>query len=114
MFFEIGVLKVCNIHRKMPVLESLFSKVPSLEAYTCLYKPGGLCWPIPRPASVLEIHQGFDYINQEIDDIYMFNIILCVFYMYFFIFFAISFPEVLKHVKLFLRIIMNVKQNICF
>ena len=33
MLFEIGVLKVCNIHRKTPVLESLFSKVASLEAY---------------------------------------------------------------------------------
>ena len=33
MFFEIGVLKVCNIHRETPVLEPLFSKVASLEAY---------------------------------------------------------------------------------
>ena len=33
MFFEIGVLKVCNIHRKKLVLESLFSKFASAEAY---------------------------------------------------------------------------------
>ena len=32
MFFGIGVYKVYNIHRKTPVLESLFSKVESLEA----------------------------------------------------------------------------------
>ena len=38
MFFEIGVLKVCNIHRKTPVLESLFSKVASLEAYKFIKK----------------------------------------------------------------------------
>ena len=38
MFFETGVLKVCNIHRKTPVLESLFSKVASLEAYKFIKK----------------------------------------------------------------------------
>ena len=38
MFFEIGVLKVCNIDRKTPVLESLFSKVVSLEAYKFIKK----------------------------------------------------------------------------
>ena len=27
MFSEIGVLKVCNIYRKTPVLQSLFCKV---------------------------------------------------------------------------------------
>ena len=32
MFFKIGILKVCNIYRKTPVLESLFSKFSSLEA----------------------------------------------------------------------------------
>ena len=32
MFSEIGVLKVCNIPRKTPVLESLFGKVASMEA----------------------------------------------------------------------------------
>ena len=49
-------------------------------------------------ASLLEIHWEFDYINWEIDDI--FNVILCVSIMSAFIFFAISFAEVLKHVKL--------------
>ena len=33
MFFEIGAFNVCNIHRKAPVLESLFSKIASMEAY---------------------------------------------------------------------------------
>ena len=36
--FEIGVLKVRNIHRKTPVLESLFSKVASVEAYKFIKK----------------------------------------------------------------------------
>ena len=38
MFFEIGVLKVSNIHRKTPVLKSLFRKVASLEAYKFIKK----------------------------------------------------------------------------
>ena len=38
MFFEIGVLNVYDIHRKAPVLESLFSKVTSLEAYKFIKK----------------------------------------------------------------------------
>ena len=38
MFFEIGVLKVCNIHRETPVLEPLFSKVANLEAYKFIKK----------------------------------------------------------------------------
>ena len=38
MFFEIGVLKVCKIHRKAPVLESLLGKVASLEAYKFIEK----------------------------------------------------------------------------
>ena len=38
MFFEIGVLKVCNTYREMPVLEPLFSKVASLEAYKFIKK----------------------------------------------------------------------------
>ena len=38
MFFEIGVLTVCYIQRKTTVLESLFSKVVSLEAYKFIKK----------------------------------------------------------------------------
>ena len=38
IFFEIGVLKVCNIHRKTPVLESLFSKFASLVACNFIKK----------------------------------------------------------------------------
>ena len=38
MFFEIGVLKVSNIHRKTLVLKSLFSEVASLEAYKFIKK----------------------------------------------------------------------------
>ena len=38
MFFEIGVLKVCNVLRKRLELESLFSKVVSLEVYKFVKK----------------------------------------------------------------------------
>ena len=38
MFFEIDVIKVCNIHRKTPVLESVFSKVASMKACNFIKK----------------------------------------------------------------------------
>ena len=38
MFFEIDVIKVCNIHRKTPALESLFSKVASMKACNFIKK----------------------------------------------------------------------------
>ena len=38
MFFETDVLKVCNIHRKTPVLVSLFSKIASLEVFKFIKK----------------------------------------------------------------------------
>ena len=72
MFFEIGVLEVCNIHGKTPVLESLFSNVASLEAYKFIKKRlQRKCLPVniadflrkfiwrtpPVAASVLEIHR---------------------------------------------------------
>ena len=38
MLFEIGVLKVCNTHSETPVLDPLFSKVASLEAYKFIKK----------------------------------------------------------------------------
>ena len=38
MFFEIGVLKVYNIHRETPVLEPLFSKTANLKAYKFIKK----------------------------------------------------------------------------
>ena len=38
VFFEIGLFKVCNIHRKTPVLKSLFSKVATLEACNFIKK----------------------------------------------------------------------------
>ena len=38
MFFEIGVLKVYNIHRKTSALESQFNKVAGLEAYKFIKK----------------------------------------------------------------------------
>ena len=47
MFFKIVFLKVCNIHRKMPLLESLFSKVASLK--TCNFIERRLqhgCFPV--------------------------------------------------------------------
>ena len=104
MFFEIGVLKACNIHRKTPVLESLFSKV--LEGYKFIKKRlQHRCFPVnianflrapPVAVSVLEIHREFDYKNREIDEIYICNIILCASITYFFVFFAFNFAEVIK------------------
>ena len=47
MFFEIGILKACNIHRKRPALEFLFNKVASLE--TCNFIKKKLqqrCFPV--------------------------------------------------------------------
>ena len=95
MFFEIGVLKVCNIHRKTPVLESLFSKVASLEAYKFIKKRlQHRCFPFnitsllrilktpPVTASVLEIHREFDHINREIDDMYFQYNIACLCYVF--------------------------------
>ena len=38
MFFETDVLKVCNIHRKTPVLVSLFGKIASLEVFKFIKK----------------------------------------------------------------------------
>ena len=38
MFFEIGVLKVYNIHRETPVLEPLFSQTANLKAYKFIKK----------------------------------------------------------------------------
>ena len=47
MSFEISVFKVCNIHRKTPILESLFSKVASLEAYKFIKKRlQHTCFPV--------------------------------------------------------------------
>ena len=47
MFFETGVLKVCNIDRKTPMLGSLFSKFVSLEAYKFIKKTlQHRCFPV--------------------------------------------------------------------
>ena len=95
MFFEIGVLKVCNIHSETPVLDPLFSKVANLEAYKFIKKRlQHRCFPFnitnllrilktpPVTASVLEIHREFDYINREIDDMYFQYNIACLCYVF--------------------------------
>ena len=38
MFFKIGVLKIHEYHRKIPVLESLFNKVAGLNACSFIKK----------------------------------------------------------------------------
>ena len=81
VFFEIGVLKVCNIYRKMPVLESLFSKVASLEAYK----------ETPTQMFSCEYCELFKKILFKENNRWL----LCVSIMYF-IFFAISLAEVIK------------------
>ena len=108
MFFEIVVLKACNIHRKTPVLQSLFSKVASLE--TCNFINKGLqhrCFPVNIAKFLRKFYlknttggcfctlNSSGILNGKLMT-YIFNIILCVSIMYFFIFFAISFAEVIK------------------
>ena len=76
------------------MLESLFSKVASLEPYKFIKKRlQHRCFPVnivnflrnliyrtPQvAASVLEIHREFDYINREVDDIYFQYNALCLF-----------------------------------
>ena len=82
VFFEIGVLKVCNIHRKVPVLESLFSKVAILVAYK----------QTPTQMFSCEYCELFKKILFKENNRWL----LCVSIMYFFIFFAISLAEVIK------------------
>ena len=112
MSFEIGVLKTCNIHRKTPVLESLLSKVASLEACNFIKKRLHYrCFPV----NIAKVLRKF-YIKNTTDGCFctlnsmgiwwhikigklmtcIFNIILCVSIMWFCIFFAISFAEVIK------------------
>ena len=105
--FERGVLKVCNIPRKPPLLESLFSKVAILEAYKCIKKRlQHSCFPVNIANFLRKFHlknttggcfcnwnsRKFDYINREIDDIYFQYNTLCLYY----VFLATSFAEVIK------------------
>ena len=101
MFFEIGVLKVCNIHRKASVLDSLFSKVASLETYKFIKKRlqhryflniANFLWKVYLKNTT----DGCLIISIGKLMTYIFNEILCVSMMYFFILFAISFAEVIK------------------
>ena len=115
MFFEIGVLKVWNIHRKTPVLESLFSKIASLEACNFIKKRlQHRCFPMniakffrnfffPKHHRWLLLYFKFirnlmTYINREIDDIYFqYNILSCISS---FCFSLSVLVKLLKHVKL--------------
>ena len=110
MFFEIGILKVCNIHRKALMLESLFSKVASLETYKFIKKRlQHRCFPVNiknflRKFYLKNTTSGcFCTCNSPGIWLYksgnwwhILNIILYVSIIYFFIFFAISFAEVIK------------------
>ena len=108
MIFEIGVLEVWNIHRKTSVLESLFSKVVSLEAWNFIKKKlQHRCFPVNIAKFLRKFYlknttggcfctlNSSGILNGKLMT-YIFNIILCVSIMYFFIFFAISFAEVIK------------------
>ena len=108
VFFEISVLNVCNIHRKMPVSESLFSKVASLEACNFIKKRlQHRCFPVNIAKFLRKFYlknttggcfctlNSSGILNGKLMT-YIFNIILCVSIIYFFIFFAISFAEVIK------------------
>ena len=108
MFFEIGVLKACNIHRKTPVLESIFSKAATLVACNFIKKRlQHRCFPVNIAKFLRKFYlknttggcfctlNSSGILNGKLMT-YIFNIILCVSIMYFFIFFAISFAEVIK------------------
>ena len=108
MIFEIGVLEVWNIHRKTSVLESLFSKVVSLEAWNFIKKKlQHRCFPVNIAKFLRKFYlknttggcfctlNSSGILNGKLMT-YIFNVILCVSIMYFFIFFAISFAEVIK------------------
>ena len=105
MIFEIGVLEVWNIHRKTSVLESLFSKVVSLEAWNVIKKRlQHRCFPVNIAKFLRNFYttggcfctlNSSGILNGKLMT-YIFNIILCISIMYFFIFFAISFTEVIK------------------
>ena len=108
MIFEIGVLEVWNIHRKTSVLESLFSKVVSLKAWNFIKKKlQHRCFPVNIAKFLRKFYlknttggcfctlNSSGILNGKLMT-YIFNIILCVSIMYFFIFFAISFAEVIK------------------
>ena len=108
MIFEIGVLEVWNIHRKTSVLESLFSKVVSLEPWNFIKKKlQHRCFPVNIAKFLRKFYlknttggcfctlNSSGILNGKLMT-YIFNIILCVSIMYFFIFFAISFAEVIK------------------
>ena len=57
MFFEIGVFKVCNIHRKTPVLESLFSKVTRLKICKFIKKRlQHRCFPVNTANFLRKLH----------------------------------------------------------
>ena len=104
MFFEIRVLKVSSIHRKTPVLESLFSRVASLEACNFLKKRLQYrCFPVNFAKFLrkfyLRNHTGGCFCTLHSSGIWwytvyligkwmthIFNIILCITIMCFFIF----------------------------
>ena len=99
MFFEIGVLKVSNIHKKTLVLESLFSKVASLEAYKFIKKTlQHRCFPVNIANFLKKFYlkntTGGCSCTWNLPGIwlyksklmtYIFNIILCLYYTLFFI-----------------------------
>ena len=89
MFFEVGVLKVCNIHRKTHVLESLFSKVASLEACNFIKKRHQhRCFPVNIAKFLRSCFCTLNssgiwwhiWIGKLVT--YIFNIILCVSIMF--------------------------------
>ena len=88
MFFEIDILKVCNIHRKTVVLESLFSEVSSLEAYTFIKKRlQHRCFPVNilmffRKFYLKNTTSGCFCTNREIYDIYFKYNTLSLYYVF--------------------------------
>ena len=115
MSFQIGAFKVCKIRRKTPVLESLFSKVTSLEICKFIKKRlKHRCFPVNIVNVLRKLHlkntTGGWYCTGNLPGIWLHksgNI-------------CHQFPDLCNQIPgklvkyLFLKIIMNAKQNICF
>ena len=106
-----SVLKVWNIHRKTPVLKSLFGKEPwklvillkkntPTQMFSCEY-----C-KVFKKILFKEHHRWLllyfkfignlmTYVNRDIDDMYFQHHTLCLYRVFLFFFFAISFAEVI-------------------
>ena len=76
MFFNVGVLRFCNIYRKTPVLESLFNKVAGLQAF--------------ETAASLAVFQIRKYFSSKLGPPVLFHVIFAVCYIHWCVFAAMK------------------------